>query len=121
VIYTQNERSRKMIAYCGMDCSKCACYRATQENNDTQRKEVAEKWTVQYNSDIKPEQINCDGCKSDGIKFFFVESSCPIRKCNIEKSTANCAECSEYKCETLIDFIKMAPPVGRALEKLRND
>jgi hypothetical protein len=30
-----------MIAYCGMDCSKCEGYLATKEDNDTKRKEVA--------------------------------------------------------------------------------
>ena len=28
-----------MIAYCGMDCSKCEGYLATKEDNDTKRKE----------------------------------------------------------------------------------
>jgi len=117
----QKRGAEKMIAYCGMDCSKCEGYLATQENSDTKRKEVAEKWTVQYNTDIKPEQINCSGCKSDGIKFFFTESICEIRKCNIEKSTSNCAECSEYKCEKLEKFIALAPPVGKALKALREN
>ncbi len=108
-----------MIAYCGMNCSKCEGYSATQENNDTKREEVAKKWSAQYKSDIKPEQINCNGCKSDGIKFFFTESICEIRKCNIEKSTPHCAACSMYKCEKLEKFIELAPQVSNALEALR--
>ncbi len=46
---------------------------------------------------------------------------CEIRKCNIEKSTSNCAECNEYKCEKLEKFIELAPPVGEALEALRKN
>ena len=108
-----------MIAYCGMDCSKCTCYVATREDSNIKRREVAEKWSIQYNSDIKPEHINCTGCKADGVKFFFAENTCVIRKCNIEKGNNNCAECSEYKCQKLKDFIEQAPIVGDALEKLR--
>ena len=108
-----------MIAYCGMDCKKCEGYRATEENNDILKAEVAEKWSQQYNADIKPEQINCSGCKSEGVKFFFTETTCPLRKCNIEKNTPHCAKCSQYRCETLDKFISMAPSIGDALEKLR--
>jgi len=44
----QKKGANDMIAYCGMDCSKCEGYLATQENSDTKRKEVAKKWTIQY-------------------------------------------------------------------------
>ncbi|MCP3874001.1 MAG: DUF3795 domain-containing protein [Desulfobacteraceae bacterium] len=109
----------KMISYCGTDCSTCEGYQATQENSDIKRKAVAEKWTIQYNTDIKSEQINCQGCKSDSAKFFFTENICEIRKCNIEKGTSNCAQCTEYKCDKLEKFIELAPLVGDALEALR--
>ncbi|WP_084457110.1 DUF3795 domain-containing protein [Desulfogranum mediterraneum] len=108
-----------MIAYCGMDCEKCEGYLATQENSDAKRVEVAEKWSREHNADIKPEQINCTGCKSEGLKFFFTENMCPVRKCNRDKDTVHCAKCSQYRCETLEAFIKEAPPVGEALENLR--
>jgi hypothetical protein len=83
------------------------------------RQDMVAKWTAQYNTDIKPEQINCNGCKSDGTKFLFTENICEIRKCNIEKSTPHCAACSMYKCEKLGKFIELAPPVEEVLEALR--
>ena len=108
-----------MISCCGMNCLNCEAYIATKENDDAKRKEIAANWSIRYSAEILQEQVNCTGCKSEDIKFFFTENMCPIRKCNIEKGTDNCAKCSEYKCETLSEFIKMAPEIGEALETLK--
>jgi hypothetical protein len=84
-----------------------------------ERKKIAEQCLIQFNVNIKPEQINCNGCKSDDIKCLFAESICQIRKCNIEKSHPYCVVCSEYKCEKLEKIIESAPVIGEALEALR--
>ena len=109
-----------MIAYCGLDCSKCEGFLATQADSNSQRAEVARKWSALYDADIKPEQINCDGCKPQGRKLFYCENLCEIRKCCTAKGVDNCAACKEYPCQIVSAFIQMAPEAGKALERLRS-
>ena len=35
------------IAYCGLDCSQCPTYLATQADDDQQRAAVVEQWSKQ--------------------------------------------------------------------------
>jgi len=108
----------RMIAYCGLDCSKCDAYLATQENDEMKREETAKIWSQMYRTEISADLINCDGCKSDGARFFHCDD-CEIRKCCLEKGVGNCAACKDYICDTLSGFIKLAPEAGHALSQLR--
>ncbi len=108
-----------MIAYCGLNCSGCEAYLATQEDNDNKRETISKKWSNRYHAEITPEQINCHGCKSDGIKFSHCHV-CEIRRCCLSKNVANCADCESYICDTLSEFIRLAPEAGIALKNLRS-
>jgi len=108
------------IAFCGLDCGKCGAYLATKEDSDEKRAEVAKMWSKMFNAEIKSEQINCYGCHSvEGPRFNHCEV-CEIRKCGLEKEVDNCALCSEYSCDKLEAFFKMAPDAKANLEKLRS-
>ncbi|MFH1798803.1 MAG: DUF3795 domain-containing protein [Candidatus Omnitrophota bacterium] len=99
--------------------SSCEAYLATQANDDSKRAEVARKWTVQYGTDIKPEHINCDGCRAGGRKFFYCSSMCELRKCCLERDLENCAVCEKYVCDKLAKFFEIAPEPKKALEEIR--
>lgn len=107
-----------MIAYCGLDCSKCDAFIATIEDSRVKKEETAQKWSGMYRFEISPDKINCDGCKSDGAKFFHCEK-CEIRQCCASQGIDHCAVCENYVCEKLAAFIQLAPEAGAELEKLR--
>ncbi len=107
-----------LTACCGLDCSKCEAYIATQANDDNKRAEVAKKWSAMYSADIKPEDINCSGCSPEGPKFSHCDV-CEIRKCCMEKELENCAGCGMYACDKLENFFKIVPDARTALDKLR--
>ena len=109
----------KMIAFCGLVCSECPAFIATQKENDDERKKVAEMWSKEFKVDLKPEDINCDGCVADSERLFSHTEVCEIRKCGLDKKVANCAHCDEYACEKLTDFFKMAPQSKTALDEIR--
>jgi len=108
-----------MIGYCGLDCSKCEAFLATQADNNEQRIKVVKQWSKQYNADIKPQQIYCDGCTSTGRKFFYCENMCEIRKCCINKTLSNCAACEDYACDKLNKFFEFVPQARETLDALR--
>lgn len=91
-----------MIAYCGLDCNKCDAYIATKNNDQALREKTANLWSKLNNVQILPEEINCEGCRVDGIKTVFCEKLCQIRQCAMKKGIATCGDCSElYKCQTV--------------------
>ncbi len=109
----------KMIAFCGLACHDCPALLATKANDDDKRTEVAQLWSKQFNADIKPEQINCDGCQSDSGRLFFHCQNCEIKKCGMEKKVENCAHCSDYSCEKLNGIFNMMPEAKKQLDEIR--
>lgn len=92
----------KLIACCGLDCSKCDARTATMNNDDVLRDKVAKLWSEFNGVEITREMINCDGCNVDGRKTPFCEGMCEIRKCALGKGFVTCGECDSFEtCEKL--------------------
>jgi hypothetical protein len=81
------------LAYCGFNCAECPIYQATASNNDTLRRQVAER----YN--LEPEKMTCSGCRAErGNKFL---EGCSMRCCAEKKGLAICASCNGYPCAVI--------------------
>ncbi len=108
-----------MIAYCGLDCEQCEAFIATRNNDDALRVKTAAEWAKAYGAPIKPEHINCTGCKSAGAKTYYCDQLCVIRKCAATKAIITCAECRDYPCSALARMFEAAPKAKANLEALR--
>jgi hypothetical protein len=108
-----------VVAFCGLVCTDCKAFIATQENDDVKRRDVAEAWSKLVGREIKPEEINCDGCLTGDGRHINYCSICEIRKCGMEKGVKNCGYCVDYKCEKLVKFFEQASEAEKKLEEVR--
>lgn len=107
----------KIIAYCGLNCSECPAYIATQKNDFVEIKKVAEQWSNEEMS-FKSEEIYCDGCKSDQRVFSWC-NECPTRKCCRNKKLENCAYCEDYSCNNLKLTFDNDPTAKERLDEIK--
>lgn len=110
----------KMIAFCGIVCTDCRAFIATQTNDRRLKEEVAKAWSTEKET-LKPEDIDCDGCLTTGRRLLGFCSTCEVRRCGGEKSVVNCAYCREYPCAkltTLWKSVTESKPEA-TLEKIR--
>lgn len=111
---------QKLIAFCGLICTDCPAFIATQKNDDKLRGKVAKSWSTEKEI-LKPEDINCDGCLIIGKRLIKFCKICAVRGCGLEKNVENCAYCDEYPCEKLDRLWKhiQAPEAKATLEGIR--
>jgi hypothetical protein len=110
----------QIIGYCGIVCSDCPAFIATQNNDAAARIKTAEEWSKQFNDDIKPENINCEGCHAKSGVLFNHCNVCEIRNCGLSKNITSCAVCKSFSCQKLDDFHKMVPDAKKILDHLKS-
>jgi hypothetical protein len=108
----------RSLAYCGLDCSACNAYIATQKNDLAMIERTAREWSEMYHSEIAAKDVWCDGCTAQTGRFCGHCSDCYIRTCSQEHQVVNCGTCPEYGCETIKTFIEMAPDVKITLDRI---
>ncbi|UCG29293.1 MAG: DUF3795 domain-containing protein [candidate division WOR-3 bacterium] len=107
---TRVEIVQNMTAFCGVICTKCPVYTATQQDDDKKREEVARMWSSSEEQ-INPEDIICYGCFG-GKKLYKFCATCEVRICGSTKKVKTCAHCGEYPCEILNEHWKKEDVIG---------
>ena len=111
----------KMIAYCGLVCTGCPAYIATQNNDQEALQKVAEQWSKEFNATLTAKDVLCDGCLATTDRHVDHWSECKIKACAVEKKVRNCAHCRDYACEELKGFFGFAPEAKTTLEGIRKN
>ncbi|HPP75681.1 MAG TPA: DUF3795 domain-containing protein [Armatimonadota bacterium] len=107
-----------IVAACGLVCSDCEAYKATQAGDAQEIAKIARQWTEEYKIEFKPEQVWCDGCMTTDERKNDYAGKCPIRACVIDHKLEHCAQCVDYACEVLSKFHQMVPDAKKALDEL---
>ena len=110
----------KMVAYCGLTCTDCPAYVATQANDWAGLEHVAAQWREQFNApEITASVIRCDGCVVVGKRLSGYCTTCQIRACAMDFKVATCAHCEMYACDILKAFLAEAPGAKVTLDAIR--
>ena len=111
--------AQKMIAYCGLVCSDCPAFVATQADDMDALAQLAAQWSEQFGAAMTAEDCMCDGCLVAGHKVGYCRE-CAVRQCARERGKANnCAHCDDFGCENLTNFWQHAPYAKITLEGIR--
>ena len=109
----------RLISCCGLVCSECPAFVARKRGDDTLRREAAATWSEMYGAEIKPEDMNCDGCTvAGGVHFSYCEQ-CEVRPCCLGHGVDNCALCPDYSCDKLDKLHELAPSARTNLDEIR--
>jgi hypothetical protein len=110
----------QIIAYCGIVCSECSAYIATQSDDSSALEQVAAQWQEEYGLDqVSIKDVTCDGCLDDQGRKGAHCFDCTIRACGRARGVVNCAHCSDYACGKLEEFFGFAPDLRRVLDQIR--
>jgi hypothetical protein len=110
----------RVVAYCGLVCSECPAYIATQADDLAAKEIVLEKWRIEYNHPgMTIADVTCDGCATVGGRLGGHPPVCSIRVCAKERAVRHCGACSDYACEKVSGLLDAVPPARALLDELR--
>ena len=111
----------RMVAYCGITCTDCDAFIATQAEDMNALEKMAAAASEQLNVEMTVADAMCDGCRSTTGRQIGYCHECAIRVCAVQKHVETCAHCSDYACEKVEGFSKPGTPHRATLDQIYAD
>ncbi len=111
-------RNDKLMAFCGILCSECPAFKATQADDE----ELLAKTAVEWSSDdhtLEADDLLCDGCIYEDKRASKFCLECTVRECALERGVENCGHCDEFPCAELEKPWSMSVDAKTTLEEIR--
>jgi hypothetical protein len=110
----------RMVSCCGLICTDCKAYQATQAGDEARLAQVAAEWREEYKNPVfNATNVACDGCVALTKRHCAHWYACGTRKCASEHGAANCGACSEYaSCEKIQSFFQYVPSAKVVLDEI---
>ena len=94
----------RMLAYCGIVCSECAAYLATQAEDLVALEKMAAQASLDFGVEMTVADAMCDGCLATTDRQIGYCHQCAVRQCALSKHVETCANCESFPCETIDAF-----------------
>ncbi|MBN1256996.1 MAG: DUF3795 domain-containing protein [Planctomycetes bacterium] len=107
----------EILTLCGYRCDLCQFY-TENITCEADKERVSRDFKRLYGFEVKPEDVECVGCKNEGKH---ADKDCPIRPCALAKGVENCAHCPEFICEKLQPRINFTEDFLKNNKKLLSD
>jgi hypothetical protein len=110
----------RIISFCGLICTDCEAYQATQAKDEPWLARVAAHWREEYKNPIfTKDNVACDGCLGVEGTHCTHCFTCSTRTCGLARGVANCGECSDYEsCDNIQSFFKFVPAAKIVLDEV---
>lgn len=92
---------------------------ATKSDDNVARKMISAFLAEKFGLNLKPEDINCDGCLAVRGRLLSFCQICEIKQCCSKKGLENCAVCNEQPCEKLVKFHEFSPDAKATFDALK--
>jgi hypothetical protein len=108
----------EIIAFCGILCSECPAFVATQAGDEEALAKQAAEWSSEEYP-LTAEDLWCDGCIYTDKRVTKFCLDCDVRQCALKRGVENCAHCDDFPCEKLEKPWSMSVDARTTLEEIR--